>query len=162
MTRPPRTPRRRNPLHTRVRDLPESLQSALLDVGYGRADIELRGSDTFTYQHIANDGERAFTMVVNMATGENRVERGTYGSGSGANRVDADRTRYPIPPNGAVVQGVTGRGHPVWATILVHPSNLATMLPGPVELSEAAGKALEIISGCTSKGRIDEFEYRKL
>lgn len=157
-----RRAKRRNPLHTRVRDLPASLQAALRDVGYGKAAIELRGSDTFTYQQIADDGEKAFTMVVNMATGDNLVEWGTWGSGSGTNRVDADRSRHPIPVNGAVVQGVTGRGHPVYATITVHPSNLTTMLQAPVELSPQTQLALDIVGGYTSKGRIDEFEYRKL
>lgn len=99
-----RRAKRRNPLHTRVRDLPASLQAALRDVGYGKAAIELRGSD----------------------------------------------------------QGVTGREHPVYATITVHPSNLTTMLQAPVELSPQAQLALDIVGGYTSKGRIDEFEYRKL
>lgn len=130
----------RNMPYAIVKELPESLQSALSAVGYGRKDIELRAKETESLFCAGGDGYRGFAVLVNIATGEREVHRGSWG-GSNAfnpnNSVDLNDKEYELPLNGAVIKGSEGGSRPVFATITLHPGNMAKFLPAKAELSEA-------------------------
>ena len=150
-----------------VRDLPADIQKALKSVGYGRRDISVSTGTQFRLQQGGSDGRRSFTTIVNLKTGQYKTEMGSWG---GANMftqtlTDDDNTPRPLPPDMAVIRGSLGGSQPVYATILVHPSSLAPLLPSKNEggeLSLEEQKALEAIAGLISSARKREFEDNNL
>ncbi len=150
-------------LHVRTRDLPDAIQRVLRGVGYARQDISLSAAEDFSYQNMGADGQKAFVALVNLETGQNEILYGSWGGpgiGSSGNRVDTDRSRYPIPVNGAVLRGSVGGS--VFARLLVNPVNMARYLPPDAALSPAEQKALEIMGGIISSYRAEEFERARL
>lgn len=146
-------------MHIPTKTLPDSLKSALAAVGYGAADISVRVAETYSAQAPANDGQRGFTMAVNLATGERDERRGSWG-GSNAftvNAVDSDDTARPLPPGFAVVQGTTGYPR-TFATLIIHPSNAAPLLPAKAELTDRQRAILDQFASLTSAGRKNEWE----
>lgn len=112
-----------------VKDLPQNLKRALDAIGYRRRDIKVDAKE-FEQPDQGGEGYRGVTAIVNLDTGEYRV---AYGSWGGANpyEVTADRIdRIQLQPNMAVITGTQGgRNNSVFASITVHPSNMAKMLP---------------------------------
>lgn len=146
--------------HVPVRELPPTVQRALKDVGYGRRDIEVVAKSTVNLQSMGGDGYRSFTVVLNIETGESKTLYGSWGGPnpwSRPNPVDSDDREHTLPVNGAVIQGHEGGGRPVFATLYINPSNMAALLPAPVELSREEKKALNIIGGIKPGYRKDEF-----
>ena len=83
-------------------------------------------------------GRRAFTLAVNLRTGQ--VSQVAMGSWGGPNQfvqrpVDDLDSKIKIPPDNAVIKGSEGHG-PTWAMIYVHPETLTPLLPGDGDLSE--------------------------
>lgn len=146
-------------MHIETKSLPESLKAALRAVGYGAADIGVRVTETYSAQSCANDGQRGFTMAVNIATGERDEHHGSWGGANpfGANAVDSDGTARPLAPGFVVVQGTTGYPR-TFATLLVHPSNAAPLLPAKAELTDRQRSILGQFAGLTSAGRKNEWE----
>lgn len=146
---------------TLTRDLPPVLQSVLKEIGYNKRDISIVPRTSYSVQSLANDGEKAFTAMVNLRTGEYRVVWGSWGGEGFGNAVDRDRTSRPIPDDGAVIQGSKGY-HGVWAQIYLNPQNLSAMLPAPTDLTPVEKKALRIVKDYNSRGRREEFDYQGL
>lgn len=114
-----------------VKDLPQSLRGALDAIGYRRRDIRVEAKEV---EHPSQGGEgyRGVTAIVNLDTGESRVAWGSWG-GANPYEVTADWIdRIQLQPNMAVITGTYGgRTASVFASITVHPSNMAKMLPTP-------------------------------
>ncbi len=146
-------------IHIQTKTLPDSLKSALSAVGYGAADVAIEVTETYSAQAFANDGQRGFTMAVNLATGERHERQGSWGGANpfSANAVDSDGAERPLAPGFAVVQGTTGYPR-TFATILLHPSNAAPLLPAKAGLTDRQRRILTQFGGLTSAGRKDEWE----
>ena len=95
-------------MYTQVKDLPESIQSALSSLGYGRKDISLEVAESISPRVGGGDGLRGFCCIVNIENGERKTDVGSWGGSnmfqeSAVNRVDSDDNNYIIPPNFAVI-----------------------------------------------------------
>jgi len=144
-----------------VKDLPASVKSALSDLGYGRRDIEVSAATTFSFQSFADDGKRDFTCIVNMETGQSKTTKGSFGGPNPytrGNLVDSDDRNHPIPLNAAIIQGSEGGGRPVYATIKVHPDNMATLIPAQIELSREEKLAITILDSLKPGYRGEYFQ----
>ena len=125
-------------VHVEVKELPQTLQSALRQVGYRKADIRVVPATEVHTGSAGMSGRRAFTMAVNIATGQtSQVAQGSWGGPNPFERKPADDldNKVKIPQNSAIIKGSEGSG-PTWATIYVNPSTLAPMLPGDTGLGE--------------------------
>lgn len=149
-----------------VRELPDSLQSALRSVGYGRKDIEVKTGTSYSVQGIAGDGERAFTVAVNLDTGQFQTEMGSWGGANmfTRNHVDSDKASRPLPVNGVVIKGHSGGGRPVYAYIVANPAAMTKLLPETTEqeLTKEEIKALNIIAGIKGGYRARYFDDHRL
>jgi hypothetical protein len=152
-------------LHIAVKELPKELQKALSQVGFRRQDIEVIAADKYTMFGAGSKGRKDFTMAVNLKTGKTQLEEGSWGGANPfvKNPVDSDDKPRRLPPDFAVIKGSSGHG-PTWARILVHPTNLANLLPATKDDSMPKEElaALAIIDGIKGgKYRRDEFAYYK-
>lgn len=146
-----------------VKELPQTVQRALREVGYGRRDIEVTPATSFSYQAFGGDGQRSFVCIINMETGQFKVDHGSWGGPNpfAQKQVDVDNRDHQIPANGAVIQGSAGSG-PVYATLKVHPSNMPTLLPAQIEVTPQEEMALAILKGIKSSYRPDYFREHQL
>ena len=62
-----------------------------------------------------------------------------------------------LPPNTALVTGGIFMGKPAPVTVSLSPENIASLLPAPVELTEAESMAISLCNGVKSGYRQDEF-----
>lgn len=148
-------------MHIETKSLPETLRAFLQGVGYGRADIAVRASETYYPAQGSGSGLRAFVAAVEIATGRTEIHWGSWG-GSNAfnpgNAVDNDTQARPLAPGFAIVEGHKGGGRPVSASIILHPSNLAPLLVAKPSLTARQAYLLNVYAGLTSAGRKNEFE----
>jgi len=149
-------------VYSKVKDLPETIQSALISLGYNRSDIKIEAAESVSPSVGGGDGLRGFCCMVNIVTGETKTMIGSWGGSnaftqSAINPVDSDYTNYKIPDNIAVIKGNEGGSHPVYATITVSTANIIKALPGVVELSPRDKWILYGYKGLTSAGRKNEY-----
>jgi hypothetical protein len=148
-----------NQIHALTKDLPESVRKALHALAYGKRDIAIQAAESVSVGQGGGDGRRSFYAIVALdGSVEHKIE---YGSWGGVNafenrRVDNDHTSHPILPGFAVITGSSGSN--VYATMHVHPSNMAPLLPMKVELSERLRVTLKVFKELTSMGRKNEWE----
>jgi hypothetical protein len=145
--------------HAITKDLPESIRAVLASLGYGKKDIRIEVSETVVVGQGGGDGRRSFYAIV--ALDGSVPPKQEYGSWGGANpfetrRVDHDQTPHPIQSGFAVITGSSGVN--VYATIHVHPSNIAPLLPVKVELNDRLRAVLKAFKELTSAGRKNEWE----
>lgn len=141
-------------MYMQVKDLPDALKNALASVGYSRADIDIKVSETGSLLSSGGDGRRGFAILVNMSTNEYKTHWGSWGGSnmfSPDNQVDNNDQSYPIPENGAVINGSTGEK--VYATITISPANAAKLLPTTGIVSDREADILKIFKSYTSKYR---------
>jgi len=114
-----------------VRELPQSVQKALKQVGYGAKDIDVKPEETVSLMGVSGRGVQSFAIVINMATGKANVSWGSWGGRNPNEKkgVDWDDKSYRIPTGGAVILGSRGGGRRVFATVYVHPDTMAPLLP---------------------------------
>lgn len=135
-------------MYVQTSELPETLQSALLSCGYHRKDIEVEARETASVRVGGGSGYRGFVVLVDIATGRQETHTGSWGGANmfnPKNAVDLDGTERPIVPGLAVIKGSQGGGRPVYATIALHPDNVAKYLPAPPAVTEREGKILGYI-----------------
>lgn len=149
-------------IYVPVKTLPAILQYALENAGYHRTDIGVNVRETAYASSHSGDGMRAFTVLVDLETGHATQHWGSWGGANmftPNNPVDGDTTPRQLPPDGAVINGHTGGGKPAYASLTVHPSRAARLLPSPVEnLSERDRKLLGVYASLNSAGRKQYFE----
>jgi hypothetical protein len=117
-------------IYVSVRELPETIKQVLKSLEYGAKDIAVEISDTFHVFCSANDGQRAFTIVANIATGEFVKSQGSWGGENAfvTTQVDTDDRIRPLLEGFAVIQGTTGYPRTL-ATIIINHANVVKMLP---------------------------------
>ena len=154
-------------IHVSVSELPDTVRDVLKELGYGRRDIGIEISSTFTISSASGSGQRAFWCIVNIATGKHHIEWGSWGGAnmfSQKNPVDMDTSPRQLPPGAVVIEGSQGGGQPTYATIIAHPENLK-MLAAPKEesnLTPQEKSALNIIGGIKSSYRAEYFREARL
>jgi hypothetical protein len=127
-----------------TRDLPDSLRASLSDAGYHRKDIAIEPRETASMVGFSGQGRKAFVVLVDLATGRTESHSGSWGGAnmfSPQNAVDLDTTERPIPPGMAVIKGTSGY-HGCFATIHLHPDNVARLLPSKPEVTEREASIL--------------------
>jgi len=147
------------PVYAKVRDLPEPIQRVLREVRYGRPDIAVEPREKVSRANMGGDGRKGFVAVVDMATGQSKIEWGSWGGPNmfnPHNAVDLDRTLYAIPPNVAVIEGSIGAK--TYATVSVRPDAMAPLLPAATDLTEKEKTILTQFARFTSAGRKNEWE----
>jgi hypothetical protein len=142
-----------------VKELPQSLQTVLKKVGYRRKDISVIPQETVSLSSGGGAGRRSFAAIVDVSTGKHEI---TYGSWGGPNMfvrnaVDSDTAPKKLPRNGAAIVGSEGGGHPVWATIYVHPEMISGMLPTEADVTDRESKILGYFRSYTSSARKEQF-----
>lgn len=142
-----------------VKELPESVRTALARVGYGRSDVEVRIVREVVMSSAGCDGRRAFVLMVNLSTGEVAGEFGSWGGENmfnPRNPVDRDHKTYVIPPNGVVVLG--SHGYPqTFLTLYVSPDLMdKTLLPPAAE-----GLSSEELDALYAHACVKGGEYRR-
>jgi hypothetical protein len=144
-------------MYVEVKSLSDTMRKVLKAAGYARADIKVIPVEEIDIGSAGATGERAFTYVVNLTTGE---YKGTYGSWGGPNMftnniVDTGGLIH-LPPNGAVVKGSSGRS--TFATIYCHPQAMGNMLPSAEPQEELTAEEQQAIYCYTA---IKGGEYRR-
>ena len=147
-------------IYVPINDLPKSLIELLHHVGYGKKDVPVKPSPTVNVGDCGGDGRRAFFAIVKLD--ESEPFQLQYGSWGGANcfetrRSDVDFNNHPIMPGYAVVVGSEGSTG-VLATVYIHQSNIAAILPITTEITERQKYLLKCYKSLTSAGRKNEWE----
>lgn len=145
-----------NAIRVEVKALPQTVKDALKGVGYGRHDIAVEASETFRHESAYGDGYRAFTVALNLATGETKSMQGSWGGASinYQSQVDSDQSAYTIPVGGAILQGQIGGGRPVSARLVLNPENVAKLLPSsPSDVTDREKQILAVFGGIKSSYR---------
>lgn len=133
--------------HVAVKDLPKVIVQALQGVGYFRPDIKLEAATEVHANTPSFEGDRAFTIAINLGTGEKTTLLGSFGGPNPydtRNKLDAAAmagAKTEIPMNWAVIQGETG-GRGAFARLYVRPETLRPMLPEAPKVSERELHAL--------------------
>jgi hypothetical protein len=127
-----------------VSELPEILQKALKSVGYGRKDIQVDVQEVFCPRPPSGDGMRGFLVAVNLETEEYQTTMGCWGGSNAFNTtIDDAPNSVDVPANIAFVRGSEGGGRPVYATIVVGPTNVnPTLLPTTATVSDREAEIL--------------------
>jgi hypothetical protein len=140
-----------------VKDLPPSIVAMLESVGYGSKDIQIHAAETFELGSAGGNGYRCFAAVCRLDG--SRAFEVTWGSWGGSNMfspnnaVDRADVGGPLLPAFAVVKGTIGGDRPVYATVYVHPSALAPLLPAPAAVTEKEATILAIFRSLKSSAR---------
>jgi len=98
--------------------LPSVVRQALEGLGYGQKDVSVEGEDlTELSNHSYGDGYRAYTCLLNLATGERQTAWGSWGGDNMFSRNPMDKGERPgsklaqIAGVTAVIKGQEGGGH---------------------------------------------------
>jgi hypothetical protein len=145
-------------IHVPVKELPDSLRSALKRVRYGSRDIGVVAQERVEPNPYAAEGQKGFVLVIDIASGRSRDLEGSWGGASpnGPSEIDFANRPVPIPEGGAVIIGT--EGHPqTMATIYVHPKTIAAMLPPAAETTEREQTILRTIRSLNTAGRKEVF-----
>jgi hypothetical protein len=137
--------------YVKVRELPDTLQSALSSVGYAKGDVQILIQETESLAFAGGDGYRGFASVVNISTGERKEMQGSWGGANPfnpTNMVDLNYEKYPIPKDVAVIRGFTGGASGIThATITLSPQNVMPVLQSTSELGDDEKHLLAIMRG---------------
>lgn len=147
-----------NAIHIATKTLPPTLRAALESVEFHGTDIGVRVSDKVSANAQAGQGSRGFVLIVDIASGEMTRHNGSWGGASAfeQRQIDLDQNEYDMRPGMAVISGSIG--HPrTFATLHLHPDNMAKYLPAAPAVSERDRTILKQFSGLTSAGRKDEW-----
>lgn len=117
-------------MYIAVKELPPYVRGLLEGRGYRRPDIAVMPKEEVSVSDAGSAGQRAYTIIVNMETQQNKIHIGSWGGSNmfnPNNLVDLDKQVHTIPLNGMVIKG--SEGHRFYATIYVRSCNLAKYLP---------------------------------
>lgn len=145
--------------YSKVSDLPQAIQNVLNSVGYGRKDVSVEAKEKVSMCGGGWTGQRNFFCIVDLDTGRFEAKQGSWGGANAFNPdnpVDNDQTSYPVLPNIAIVEGSSG-GRGVFASVIVHPDNMAKFLPNVPSLDARDRWILYTFKALTSPGRKDEW-----
>lgn len=153
-------------LYVSTKEIPQSLQNALQQIGYYRKDIRVEATEEVETTYYGGDGMRGIAVAVDLTSGRvSSIARGSWGGPNPfeVNPLDVSGAKTRIPENGAVITGVEGGGKPTYAVIHVHPDSLSKWLPsGDSDVTEKESWALEIFASLKSCARKDKLDRYKI
>jgi len=127
-------------LHVDVKELPTAVQLALKSLEYHCRNIEVCPQETVSpFVGGGGDGYKGFFTVIDLQQNKHETIWGSWGganpwSAPKATLVDQDSKERPIPPTQMFLKGeIGGRERSPFATLYMHPSRLAPLLPAPQE-----------------------------
>jgi len=138
-------------MYVSIAELPSCVQMLLSRHGYRRKDIEIVPRKTVSLCGGGSDGQRAFVILVNLATKKAETHVGSWGGANmfnPGNRVDLDTKSYDLPINGLVIKG--SEGHRCYARIYIHPDNLPQYLTTAVDVGSDEREILKAYYGLRS------------
>jgi hypothetical protein len=148
-----------------VKELPDTLQSALKTLSYAKKDVQVLVQATESLIGNAGKGYQSFASVVDMGSGEVKSFVGSWGGSNPfnpSNMVDNNMNDYPIPHNIAIVRGFRGGASgTTHATITISPSNtLPCLTTGGSELIPSCNRGRHPFEprgfwSCCKSGRYD-------
>lgn len=147
-----------------VKSLPETIQAALRNAGVNRPMVSIKPRETDCVATGAyGDGYQGFTILLDIDSGETSdTFRGSWGGNNPfvANQVDLDDRQRPVPPNACIIHGQRGGGRPASASLVIHPSRAAKLLPAASsdELSPRLKTLLAVYKSYNTRGRAEWFE----
>lgn len=147
-------------VYVETKTLPDTIATALAGAGYHRPTVGVYVSDTASVACAGGDGLRGFAVLLDIDTGRSETFHGSWGGANPfqSNAVDSDTRERPLPPSGCVINGHEGGGKPVYASLTIHPSRAAKLLPAPAEaLSERLSLVLGAFARFNSRGRSEWF-----
>ncbi len=148
-------------VYVETKSLPETIARALASVGYARPIVGVYVSEQASASSPSGTGMRGFTVLVNIDTGERTTHVGDWGGSNPfhASPVDGDTSSRPLPPNGCVINGHEGGGKPAYASLTIHPSRAAKLLPvATSELTDRQKRLMAVFARFNSRGRAEWFE----
>lgn len=134
-----------------TRELPSFVQNLLKCHGYHRPDIAVVAADKVSISDAGSAGQRAYAIIINLETKQSETFVGSWGGSNifnPTNQVDLNRRLHVIPPNGMVIKG--SKGYRSFASIYVHPSNLAKYLSETASVTEGERAVLNAYQGLKS------------
>jgi hypothetical protein len=140
--------------------LPPTIGAALSSAGYARPIIGVYVRDTASMHAVSGDGMRGFTVLVDIDSGRSETHQGSWGGANmfSVNAVDSDTTERPLPSGACIISGHTGGGKPTYATLTIHPSRAAKLLPVAGEdLSDREKSLMAVFARFNSRGRAEWF-----
>lgn len=143
-------------MYVAVKELPPWIQRILLDHGYHRPDVSVQAKEAVSISNGGMKGQQAWAEILNLETRARRTFTGSWGGSNmfnPTNRVDMDTQAHTIPPNGMVITGSSG--YRSFASIYVHPSNLAKYLGATETISDSERRVLK------AYGHLKSGPYRK-
>ena len=151
-----------NGTYVKVNTLPESVRAALRDLGYAKQDIEIRAKETVNVGSGGSQGRRSYFALLSLDG--HTTHRISYGDWGGSNpfsckQADNDFSDHNILPGFAVLYGSEANRTSVYATLIVHPSNLTPFLPIKSDLSPKDKAILNAFRTLTSAGRKNEWTF---
>lgn len=156
-------------MYVTVKSLPKEIQHILVTVSnYHKSDIEVKHVETISLgDYGAGDGRRAFTILINLETGEYKNYKGSWGGINMFNLdnpVDTDNSVYPMMAGMLVIKGSVG--YPMtYATIYAHRDTALLPLESGTKITEKQALILGAIKGLKSgeyrNQRLNELGTRK-
>jgi hypothetical protein len=149
-----------------VRALPDGIQRALQTLRYGRRNIEVVPTRTFSVA-TAFEGNRAVSVTVDIWSG--RTSDWQTGSWGGSNPFEDRPIDRPgniqVPNDSVVIAGETG-GRGNFLRVYVRPEDLDMIMPEGkdenIVISDDEKKALGIVGGIKGGYRAEEFRRSRL
>ena len=139
--------------YVKVKELPESLQKALNECGYRKADVQVLIKEMESVFSSGGNGYRGFASLVNISTGETKLMHGSWGGANPfnpTNQVDLNDNDYTIPKDIAVIRGFSGGASgSTHATVTISPLNILPSLQGGSDVSEEEKRLLAVMRSYT-------------
>jgi hypothetical protein len=137
-------------MHVTVKSLPPIVRRALESVGYAHTDIAIEARERVWLADAGSAGQRAFAVILDLATGQALRLNGSWG---GPNMfrdtvVDSDDRERVLTPGLMVIKG--SEGNRTYATIYVHPENMAPLLPSSPTIDDRDARVLACYRGLKS------------
>lgn len=153
--------------YVEVVNLPEPIRNALKALDFRGNDLPVFTHTTVELGGSASDGEKAFTTLVNLTTGQHVTTWGSWGGPNAFDRtnpVDNDRNAYTLPGDGVVLTG-TGNGSKARYAFLHIPASMTARVLPPSEgesLPDDVQWVLNVFVSNNSGGRKYEFERKRI
>ena len=152
-------------MYISCKELPNSIQFMLKNIGYNRHDINVNIQQKVSPFYSGQDGYRGVfsTVKISDSIEEFPITKGSFGGANmfTSNAVDSLDEALTIPENLCAFKGREGGISPTLGELYILLSNTSLMLPKQSTLSEFERKVLACYKGLTSAGRKEAFSRLK-
>jgi hypothetical protein len=148
-------------MYVKTYTLPNHLQHKLNQIGYHKKEINIEAAESVNVMDCGATGCRSFFFPFSLSQGCGTT---VYGSWGGPNpfetrQPDIDNRDHVIPDGCGICRGSEGGTSPTRASIYIHPSAIAPLLPAVQILTSRHRSILKQYKELTSAGRKYEWDY---